>query len=872
MALQGLYEAIESSGLLPPHNIIPDGCIHRFSSDGRPGDDAGWYVAYGGENPAGAYGCWRTSVKGTWSARRRDDLSSAEREEHDRKIREAKEQEEKERQARQAETAARACKLWCDADSASADHPYLRDKGVRPHGIRVYHGALNISGVKCNGALVIPMRNAADEIVSVEFITADGEKRFIHGPRSKGACHTIGRPYNRIVVCEGYSTGASIHEATGCAAFVAFDAGNLEATAQTLRKKYPDAEIIIAADHDMNGTGQRAAEAAARSVAGLVAVPEHTETDWNDVHRQHGAEAVQAGIESAKYLPARNYNSEGRKSHGTYIHSAELAHADATSDESQENDGRPPAASKQLVALADDVELWHTSDGVAYGSIPFSDHVEHWPIRSRVFRIWLSRQLWEFEHRPAPSQAMQDALSVLEGMAVHDGVEHAVYVRLAEYGDNIYLDLADEQWQVIEISPSGWRVLKNAPVRFERRNGMKPLPVPVTGGSLKAARRFINVTDAEWPLVLAALVSFFNVRGPHAITAMFQEQGSGKTTNCRVMRRIVDPNEADLRSAPRDTRDLMIASRNGWICAFDNMSDLRPGLSDDLARLATGAGFATRALYSDDEEKLIHACRPIICNGISDAITRPDLLDRALVIRPPRIPDKDRIDERTFWQHFKQALPGILGALLDAVCMALQRRDSVSLEGAPRMADFARWVVAAEPALPILPGTFMAAYSANRQDAQDLALDADPVAQAIAQLLDHEEFWSGTAGELANTLAPEKPTKNWPKTGQAMAGALRRAAPTLRAQGYEVEYDKQVRPRKWHIRKMQDESDAADRDDDAHAEPAFQPCQSHVTYTPDNGEGDMRSDGGNAKDNQGHVIPVTPVTSEQGDSCSGEVF
>lgn len=562
---------------------------------------------------------------------------------------------------------------------------------------------------------------------------------------------------------------------------------------------------------------------------------DHAETREERLEREQAEGARKSGEENAQKF----FEDQKRRYRGNGAH---VDNGDHTGN--ADDPGRRPAASKQLVALAAEyTTLWHDSDARAYASLPVDEHTEHWPLRSRGFRSWLARKLWESEQRAAPAQAMQDALTVLEGMAIHDGAEHKVHVRLAERGESIYLDLADDQWRCVQITCESWHVVDNAPVRFERRHGMKPLPIPREGGSLERLREFINVTDNEWPLVLASLVGSFNVSGPHAVTSMSGEQGSGKSTNCRALRRVIDPNEADLRSAPRETRDLMIASRNGWICAFDNLSELRPAMSDDLARLATGAGFGTRQLYSDDEETLIRACRPVLCNGISDVVTRPDLLDRALVIRPPRITDKRRMDERTFWRDFDEALPGILGALLDAVSMALRRRDHVELDGAPRMADFARWVVAAEPGLPIKPGAFLAAYESNRLDAQDLALDADPVAQAIAALADKLPEWTGKASELADKLMPEKPGKTWPDTGQKMSGAIRRAAPTLRAHGYEVTYNDSDRPRTWTIRKNLEKGDGSDESDEARAKSGFQTRQSPGTSRGSNGKSDGQGDG-----------------------------
>jgi hypothetical protein len=288
------------------------------------------------------------------------------------------------------------------------------------------------------------------------------------------------------------------------------------------------------------------------------------------------------------------------------------------------------------------------------------------------------------------------------------------------------------------------------------------------------------------------------------VLALFGEQGCAKSTTARAVRRMIDPNEADLRAAPTDTRDLMIAANNGWVIGFDNLSALRPGLSDDLASLATGAGFATRTLYADDEETIFASARPVVVNGIEDVITRPDLLDRALVIRPPLISDDARVDEETFWSDFDRARPAILGAVCTAVQTALGRVSSTVLPTAPRMADFARWVVAAETALDMPADTsFIDVYAANRKQAQGLALEDSAVASAILELVTARGEWSGKAVDLAARILPDPTPRDWPTTGQAMAGALKRSAPLLRGNGVEVSYDERARPRTWTLTRTQ---------------------------------------------------------------------
>jgi excisionase family DNA binding protein len=461
--------------------------------------------------------------------------------------------------------------------------------------------------------------------------------------------------------------------------------------------------------------------------------------------------------------------------------------------------GKQPRQADQLVELAADAQLWHDLDGTAWASVPIAGHREHHPIRTKGFKTWLRGRFYAKHAKAAGGQAVQDAIEVLDAKAVFDGPQHTVHVRVAEHEDAIYLDLADDSWRCVKITATGWTVTADPPVRFRRRNGMRPLPIPVRGGRLDELRAFVNVTDDDWPLVAGFLVACLRPTGPYPVLGFLGEQGRAKSTNSAAVRRLVDPNKADLRRAPRDERDLIIAATNGWIVAYENLSALQPWLSDALAALATGSGFATRALYENDEEMIFAVCRPIVLNGIPDFVTRPDLLDRSLLVYPPQIRERARREHKELWAAFEEARPRMLGALLDALACALRRLPDVRLDRLPRMADFARWAVAAEPALGLEAGAFLAAYEANRRGALDLALDADMVAQAVCVHVEQARSWSGTAGELLAVLTtPErKADRTWPGSGQAMAGRLRRCAPALRAAGLSVDYDGGARRRLW---------------------------------------------------------------------------
>jgi len=322
-------------------------------------------------------------------------------------------------------------------------------------------------------------------------------------------------------------------------------------------------------------------------------------------------------------------------------------------------------------------------------------------------------------------------------------------------------------------------------------------------------RDLLNIASADWPLVLAWLIGAFMPQGPFPVLVLTGEQGSAKSTVARMIRSLVDPSTIPLRSLPRQERDLAISAGNSWIMAFDNVSYLTTWLSDAICRLATGGGFATRELYANAEEALFTATRPIMLNGIGDIATRSDLLDRVIFIILPTIPNDKRRTEVDLWKAFERVRPLVLGLLLDAVSLALRNVDSVELDDMPRMADFAKWVVAAIPAFGIDPNDFLEAYEGNIQDIHGLALESTPAAREIMRLageLREGGEWAGTATDLLEKLSVEagdlaQRRRDWPKSPRALGAILGRLTPNLRAVGVDITRDRGSGERLIHIRK-----------------------------------------------------------------------
>lgn len=288
--------AIAAAGLTPPDTINADGKLHRFSSNGKPRDDSGYYTLHLDGIAAGFFGCWRAGFSQNWCAKAEGTLTQAERDVHKGRIAAMQVQREAEQVQRQ-QHARDAVAVILDGASPARTHEYLTAKGIKPH------------GVKCDGVrLLIPMRDTAGTVHSLQTIAPDGDKRFHYGGAITGNYFSIGKPDGLVIVCEGFATGASIRESTGHAVAVAFNAGNLQPVAVALHAKYPALKIIIAADDDYlteGNPGLTKARAAAQAVAGLVAVPDFGSdrpgkaTDFNDLHQIAGPDAVKRCIDAA---------------------------------------------------------------------------------------------------------------------------------------------------------------------------------------------------------------------------------------------------------------------------------------------------------------------------------------------------------------------------------------------------------------------------------------------------------------------------------------------------------------------------------------------------------------------------------------------
>lgn len=472
---------------------------------------------------------------------------------------------------------------------------------------------------------------------------------------------------------------------------------------------------------------------------------------------------------------------------------------DADDADAGGGDAAGPSQATRLLRLVrkSGAELWHTPAGDGFVTVERDGHGETFSLKSKQAQFWLWRLYYDATGGSVPgSQGVNDALNLMRAEAMFEGVEREIFCRVALHEGEFYIDLGGPDWNAVRVSDHDWEVVSNPPVRFRRPKGQRPLPMPVRGGNLALLRPFLNVAnDDDFRLQVTVIVLMFWPTGPYPVVVINGEQGSAKSTTSRVIKASIDPNSTPLRAQSRDARDLMISASNGWVLAMDNLSGLPPWLSDALCRLATGGGLSTRELYSDDEEVLFEAQRPVVVNGIEDLATRSDLLDRTIAFVQPPIADGDRRDEEEFWAEFERARPQILGAILDALVVARRGLVGLRLSRMPRLADFARRGAALAPAVGWSAEDFLDAYADNRAAGHAAAVEDSVVAQALVAWFGDGGPWEGTASQLLKSLTThvgEVPARarSWPKSARALANALRRLVPNLRALGTEVRFSR----------------------------------------------------------------------------------
>ena len=395
-------------------------------------------------------------------------------------------------------------------------------------------------------------------------------------------------------------------------------------------------------------------------------------------------------------------------------------------------------------------KFFHDSHGEAFAKISLNNHMEIWNLTSMGFRDWISHQLWS-QHREGLSNASLDsALTTLRGIATFDSPTEEVYLRVAQTNNELYIDLCNEDWQVIKVDSSGWSLIHKSPVSFIRSKNMRALKIPKTQGDIDLLKKHINIKEKDFVLVVGwLLMSMQAGTGAYPMLVFTGSAGCGKTTTSRMLRELVDPHEATLLSKPK-TEDLRVIGANNHVLAFDNLSGISANQSDALCKISTGDNQTVRKLYTTNEEFTISLKKPILLNGIDEIAKRSDMASRSIKIDLSKV--QLYRSETSIWNAFMIDVPSILGALLDGLSVALNQYKNTRINNLPRMGDFSKWVTAARQAYGWKEDEFMLAYTENLEQSHLDSIESSEFASALVLMFDGQSEFKGSPIELLTQL------------------------------------------------------------------------------------------------------------------------
>ena len=413
-------------------------------------------------------------------------------------------------------------------------------------------------------------------------------------------------------------------------------------------------------------------------------------------------------------------------------------------------------------------------------------YIETLGVRSKKLRLSLVHKYFLAYDRAPGDAALRVVADTLEAQALFSGSVQPVFIRRGWRDGVLYLDRGTEDRSAYRVSAGDWRswdiVPSSAvPVKFIRVPGMLPLAEAVyrdpKEGLLKLREVTRFQTDRDEIVVVGFILHGMGGRAPYSVLAITGEPGSAKTALVLVIGRIMDPSSLLKGTALSTKRDLYIAGSTRAIVVLNNVSSLSKDISDAACTVTEGGVDRRRALYTDDEESSIHAEAPIIITSIEGVITEGDLNDRTRRVELAPVPRDERFSENEFQAKLDAVAPVIMGAMLGALCVGLQRLPGLKLKDLPRLAEFATFVSACETAF-WNEGDFLRAFDESAAVNADEVLLGDPVTRTLHKFMVDEPrpLWRGTATELLKELEaiirkPERDAANVHALAKSKAGS-----------------------------------------------------------------------------------------------------
>ena len=517
---------------------------------------------------------------------------------------------------------------------------------------------------------------------------------------------------------------------------------------------------------------------------------------WNEGHTDKSAYVIQ--YNNGNIVAGCHHNSCSENNWSTLRSKYEPTNK-VTNENIDKYDGKNEDKKGQidiLIDIVEDIETYRTSMDETYVTIQIRENNVN--VKSERFKKWIVSQFYNIESKIPTNDNIAKIILLLESRAMNEVNEVLVERRCATVDNCIYYDLKDDSCNVVKVSRDGWEIIKDPPVIFARTKTMYRQVTPERNGNLDILDKWFRYKDEnhlilQKVILVASLIP--NIARP--IQVLHGEKGSSKTSTMKLVRDIIDPAIVPVVSIPKTIDDLAVYISKNYVPCFDNIDTISNQVSDLLCIAVTGGGHTKRKLYTDDEEQVMFFQRFIVLNGINVVATRPDLLDRCILLELERIPPNERKEEKVLREEFDKDKPIILGAIFETLSKAMSIYDQVELNNLGRMADFTRWGYAIAEVLGIGGDKFLEAYLNNQNNANIEALESHPVGFAMYKFMEDKTVWSGSPTKLLSELEIvagfekiDTTNSNWAKTPNVLSRRLNEIKSNLLDVGIEFERSK----------------------------------------------------------------------------------
>ena len=517
---------------------------------------------------------------------------------------------------------------------------------------------------------------------------------------------------------------------------------------------------------------------------------------WNEEHTDKSAYVIQ--YNNGNIVAGCHHNSCSENNWSTLRSKYEPTNK-VTNENIDKYDGKNEDKKGQidiLIDIVEDIETYRTSMDETYVTIQIRENNVN--VKSERFKKWIVSQFYNIESKIPTNDNIAKIILLLESRAMNEVNEVLVERRCATVDNCIYYDLKDDSCNVVKVSRDGWEIIKDPPVIFARTKTMYRQVTPERNGNLDILDKWFRYKDEnhlilQKVILVASLIP--NIARP--IQVLHGEKGSSKTSTMKLVRDIIDPAIVPVVSIPKTIDDLAVYISKNYVPCFDNIDTISNQVSDLLCIAVTGGGHTKRKLYTDDEEQVMFFQRFIVLNGINVVATRPDLLDRCILLELERIPPNERKEEKVLREEFEKDKPIILGAIFETLSKAMSIYDQVELNNLGRMADFTRWGYAIAEVLGIGGDKFLEAYLNNQNNANIEALESHPVGFAMYKFMEDKTVWSGSPTKLLSELEIvagfekiDTTNSNWAKTPNVLSRRLNEIKSNLLDLGIEFERSK----------------------------------------------------------------------------------